>query len=96
MKTISLDLEHAIYFAGKEKYESLAPAAVEAIAKLDNGTGEGADFLGWTTLPGEIDDAQIDAINATAKRLRENCDYVVCVGIGLTLISLLVTLFTRN
>ena len=82
MKTISLDLEHAIYFAGKEKYESLAPAAVEAIAKLDNGTGEGADFLGWTTLPGEIDDAQIDAINATAKRLRENCDYVVCVGIG--------------
>lgn len=82
MKSISLNLEHAIYFAGKEKYDALGDAAVKAIDQLNEGTGEGADFLGWVKLPSEINQAEIDRINATAARLNAECEYVVCVGIG--------------
>ena len=81
MKTIGLDLQHALYFAEKQ-FDSLNYEATAASSKLDNGSGAGADFTGWVKLPSEISAELIDRINATAARLRENCDYVVCVGIG--------------
>lgn len=81
MKTLDLNIKDALFFVEKQ-YEALAPAAVEAIAKLENGTGAGSDFIGWVNLPSQTDAALVDRINATAKRLRENCEYVVCIGIG--------------
>ena len=81
MKAIELNIEKALYFAEKE-YNANKDAAVEAITTLEEGTGAGNDFLGWVKLPSEISQELIDRINATAKRLQENCDYVVCVGIG--------------
>lgn len=81
MKTIGLDIQHAVYFAEKQ-YDALKNEATAASSTLDSGTGAGADFLGWVKLPSETTAKTIDRINATAKRLRDNCDYVVCVGIG--------------
>ena len=81
MKTIDLNIQDAVYFAEKE-YEALKDKSVEAITTLEEGTGAGNDFLGWLDLPSKTSDELIDRINATAARLRENCDYVVCVGIG--------------
>ena len=81
MKSIQLNIQDALYFAEKQ-YEANGAAAVEAITKLDKGTGAGADFIGWVNLPNEIDATLINKINATAERLREACDYVVCIGIG--------------
>ena len=81
MKTIALDIQHALYFAEKE-YEALKAEATAASTKLDTGTGAGNDFIGWVKLPSETSEGLIDRINATARRLRERCDYVVCVGIG--------------
>lgn len=81
MKSIELDIQHAEYFAEKE-FKALEPEAVEALATLENGTGAGNDFLGWVNLPSETPAELVARIEATAQRLRENCDYVVCVGIG--------------
>lgn len=81
MKTIGLDIQHALYFAEKQ-YDVLKDKATAASSEVDNGTGAGADFLGWVKLPGEITDNLIEKINNSARRLRENCEYVVCVGIG--------------
>ena len=81
MKTIGLDVQHALYFAEKE-FDQLKDAATSASSTLDNGTGAGNDFLGWVKLPSETPKELLDRINATAKRLRDNCEYVVCVGIG--------------
>lgn len=81
MKTIELNIEDAVYFAEKQ-YNALKDKSTEALATLDQGTGAGNDFLGWQTLPSETSEKLIDSINATAERLREKCDYVVCVGIG--------------
>lgn len=81
MKTLDLNIQDALYFAEKQ-YEALQPEAVAAIEKLEKGTGAGADFIGWVNLASETPEDLIKRINATAGRLRENCDYVVCVGIG--------------
>lgn len=81
MKTIDLNIKDALYFDQKG-YEALKDEAVAAIATLDKGTGAGSDFLGWVHLPSEISEDSLNAICKTAERLRANCDYVVCVGIG--------------
>ncbi|MDE6399847.1 MAG: glucose-6-phosphate isomerase [Muribaculaceae bacterium] len=74
-------MQDAVFFAEKQ-YEAGKAAAVEALAKVNEGSGEGSDFLGWVNLPSSISADLIASINKTAERLRENCDYVVCVGIG--------------
>ena len=81
MKTIELDIQHAVYFAEKE-YDALKDAATTASSTLDNGTGAGNDFIGWVKLPSATTSEIIDRINSTAARLRKECDYIVCVGIG--------------
>lgn len=61
---------------------SLRGEVAAALEKLDKGTGAGSDFIGWHHLPSETSEAFLDEIEASAKTLREACDYVVVVGIG--------------
>ena len=81
MKTIQLDIQHALYFAEKQ-YEELSKKATAASTALEEGTCPGADFTGWLHLPSETPAELLKKIDDTATRLRENCEYVVCVGIG--------------
>ena len=81
MKAIQLDTQHAVYFAEKQ-YEALKDESIKALTTLEEGTGAGNDFLGWLRLPSETSDELVARIEATAARLREKCEYVVCIGIG--------------
>ena len=81
MKSIEINIQDAVYFAEKQ-YEANQAQAVDAMSKLHDGSGEGADFLGWLNLPSSTSADLIARINKTAERLRDNCEYVVCVGIG--------------
>ena len=81
MESIQLHIQDAVYFADAQ-YKANEPKAVEAIAKLAEGTGAGSDFIGWVNLPSSTDAPLVERINATAERLRKACDYVVCIGIG--------------
>ncbi len=81
MKTIAIDIQHALYFA-EDQYKGLDAAAVDAMSKLEEGTGAGSDFLGWLHLPSETKPELLDSINKTAARLRNACEYIICVGIG--------------
>lgn len=81
MRSIELNIQDAVFFAEKQ-YEANKDKAVEAFTTLENGTGAGADFLGWLHLPSETPKELIEKINKTAERLREKCDYIVCIGIG--------------
>ena len=49
---------------------------------LENGTGAGADFLGWLDPAQMVTDAQIDDIQAIADDLRAKSDTLVVIGIG--------------
>ena len=62
--------------------QSLNDAALAAKQVLENGSGEGNDFLGWLHLPSIIDDQQFKAIEDSAAQLRKDCEYVITIGIG--------------
>ncbi len=81
MKSIELNIQDALYFAEKQ-YEATQGEAVEAITKLEKGTGLGSDYIGWVNLASQTPAELVEKINATAARLRANCEYVVCIGIG--------------
>ena len=55
----------------------------EAIAKMiDEKTGEGNDFLGWLDYASRLPEEEIARIEKTAKRIRENYEALVVIGIG--------------
>lgn len=54
----------------------------QAYKTLVNKTGEGNDFLDWIDLPVEYDKEEFDRILKAAKRIQENSDVLVVVGIG--------------
>ncbi len=82
MKTVKINIQNVLGFVPEARIDALRPSAEKAMEKLHMGTGEGNDFLGWLNLPGNITGAELDEIEASAKILRENCEYVVAIGIG--------------
>ena len=81
MKSIELNIQDALYFAEKQ-YDANKDQAVDAMTLLESGKGEGSDFLGWLHLPSATPKDLLKSINTTAARLREKCEYIVCIGIG--------------
>ena len=82
MEKIQVDIKDVLQTVSKADIEALRPEADEALAKLTDGTGLGADFLGWVKLPTETSEALLNDLIAAANNLREHCDAVVCIGIG--------------
>ncbi|MCH5315310.1 MAG: glucose-6-phosphate isomerase [Eubacterium sp.] len=79
MKFISNHIENIVSL---DDIKALEPKAVEAMQTLHNKTGEGNDFLGWTTLPTDYDKEEFDRIKASAEYIRENSDILIVIGIG--------------
>ena len=82
MKTLNVDVKNVLQTVTGEQIQALNPEAAQAIEKLEKGTGEGSDFLGWVNLPEELTDDLLTDIEATATRLRDLSDIVGAVGIG--------------
>lgn len=82
MEKLKIDIKNALGTVTAGDVDALLPEAGEALAKVDNGTGAGNDFLGWTDLPTRLSESLIDDINATAKSLQDECEVVVAIGIG--------------
>ena len=82
MKGITLNVDKALGFVGKEQvyaWEAKAKASMEALYK---GAGAGSDFLGWLKLPSSVTETELRDIEQTAGRLRSKCEAVVVIGIG--------------
>ncbi|MCM1292051.1 MAG: glucose-6-phosphate isomerase [Bacteroides sp.] len=82
MSTIQLNINDALLGISQNTVDALLPEAVDGLFKVDNGTGAGNDFLGWVNLPSTVNPELIADINATAAQLRNECEIVVCIGIG--------------
>ena len=65
-----------------ERAAALRPTALAAKQTLESGSGLGNDFLGWLHLPSSIDEQQLQAIEKSAAQLREECEFVINIGIG--------------
>ncbi len=62
--------------------QALNECAIAAKQTLESGNGAGNDFLGWLHLPSSIDEQQLQEIEKCAAVLREECEYVITIGIG--------------
>ena len=78
MKNVKLDISKA----GVEITAEMEAKAQAANALLHSGKGAGNDFLGWVHLPSSISEADLDAVEAVAAKLRAKADVVICIGIG--------------
>jgi len=79
---IKIDISQIQGFVPDSGIKALEPEVKEAIRKLENGNGAGNDFIGWMDLASKTESALLDAIEDTAKVLRDNCEVVIVAGIG--------------
>lgn len=56
--------------------------ALEALQTLVEGKGQGSDFTGWVRLPQDYDKEEYERIKAAAKKIRDNSQVLVVIGIG--------------
>ncbi len=79
---VKLNSKYVAAFLPENSIENIK-AEVEAAHKaLNNGTGEGSDFLGWLTLPEDYDKAEFAEIKKSAEKIRNDSEVLVVIGIG--------------
>ena len=79
---IKIDVSQIQGFIPEGAVKALEPEVKDAVLKLENGSGAGNDFIGWMDLASKTDKSLLDAIEETARILRENCEVVIVAGIG--------------
>ena len=76
---IRVDVSNVISESEIKKYQK----DVTRINKMiDDRSGPGNDFLGWTTWPSDYDKEELERLLKDAKYVRENFDVLVVAGIG--------------
>jgi glucose-6-phosphate isomerase len=80
-ENLSINLKNTSKFISSEEIIAAAQQAARHLDSLNNGTGQGNDFLGWLSLPEDIK-VQLDNIEKTAKHLKSVSDTTVVIGIG--------------
>lgn len=66
----------------KEALAEIKEEVLQADKKLKEGSGEGNDFLGWIDLPVDYDKDEYERIKKAGKKIQENSDVLVAIGIG--------------
>ena len=82
MKKIELDAGYVKDTITKEELSALEDSVQKAHYDLHNETGRGSDFVGWVNQPRDFDMEELSKIENTAKKIREQSDIFVVVGIG--------------
>ena len=80
--SISLKTKYLQNFVAPHELENAKPAAMLAAKMLEEKSGAGSDFLGWSTLPTDYDKAEFERIKAAAAKIRGNSEVLVFIGIG--------------
>jgi len=82
MEELKLDLDHIKAFVTESELSGLQEEAARSLKVLEEGTGEGNDFIGWLDLPSRMSGELIEDIQSTARSLRGSVDILVVIGIG--------------
>ncbi|MDR1896330.1 MAG: glucose-6-phosphate isomerase [Prevotellaceae bacterium] len=82
MDILRLDISAAIPFVDPDAIEKCKTKAAIANKSLYDKTGKGNDFLGWVTLPANVNESDISEIESVSQQLREISDIVIVIGIG--------------
>ena len=66
----------------REQVTAMEPQLKAAWETLQKGTGAGKEFLGWIRLPEDYDRAEFVRIQQAAKRIQQDSQVLVVIGIG--------------
>ena len=79
---LKVDLKNLEGFMNKHEIEYLDPLVKAAHMELHDNTGPGNEFLGWVELPENYDKDEFDRVKKAAKRIQENSEELIFIGIG--------------
>ena len=80
--SLRLNTKYVMPFLPDGALENISGEVKSANDALYAGTGKGSDFLGWLTLPQDYDKDEFARIKSAAKKIQDNSDVLVVVGIG--------------
>ena len=80
--SVKMNGKHLGGFIREHEYQAIYPQIQAAHTMLHEKTGLGNDFLGWLDLPVDYDKEEFARIKAAAKRIQEDSDIVIVIGIG--------------
>jgi len=79
---VTFDYSKASDFILEHEVEYMSGLAAQAKEKLVSKTGAGNEFLGWIDLPVNYDKEEFARIKAAAKRIKEDSEVLLVIGIG--------------
>ncbi|NIQ03385.1 MAG: glucose-6-phosphate isomerase [Nitrospinaceae bacterium] len=82
MVNLDLDTDNIGSALGADEVAACQPEVDRWHQALETGKGAGAEFLGWLHLPSQTTPDQLGEIRAAARRLQDQCEIFVCIGIG--------------
>ncbi len=80
--SLRLNTKYVMPFLPDGALENISGEVKSANDALYAGTGKGNDFLGWLTLPQDYDKDEFVRIKSAAKKIQDNSEVLVVVGIG--------------
>jgi glucose-6-phosphate isomerase len=80
MSNLSLNCENLSI--SEQELNSLQERVSLCHDQLEQGTGAGADYLGWLHLPSRFSASTATEIETTARSIRDSCEAFIVVGIG--------------
>ncbi|MCL2869436.1 glucose-6-phosphate isomerase [Candidatus Saccharibacteria bacterium] len=69
-------------FISQQQIDKIKPKVIRAHAALLNGTGAGADYLGWVNLPKNYDKTEFARIKQLARKIQTDSDILIVIGVG--------------
>ena len=82
MKKLKLDLSKVSKFIKEEELLNMESEVTKAVKTLEDGTGEGNDFLGWLDLPVNYDKEEFSRIKKASEKIKNDSEVLVVIGIG--------------
>ncbi|MDY3919290.1 MAG: glucose-6-phosphate isomerase [Candidatus Limivivens sp.] len=79
---VTFDYSKAKAFIRDNEMESMKKLVADAKEVLVSRSGAGNDFLGWIDLPVDYDKEEFARIQAAAKKIQEDSEVLVVIGIG--------------
>ena len=82
MSLIKFDSSKLTPFVHENELSEMQAMVNAANAELREGTGAGNDFRGWLDLPVDYDKDEFARIKKAAKKIQNDSDVLICIGIG--------------
>lgn len=81
-KVVHFDASKLTPFVHKNELKEMQAMVTAADQELREGTGAGSDFRGWIDLPINYDKDEFDRIKKAAKKIQNDSEVLVGIGIG--------------